>query len=574
MAPTRPYGTAEEADSPEARFAALERKLDLAELHRTVAVAANEARTVEEAMEIALGEICSLDDWPVGHGYLRDDEGRFRPTGAWYLESPDAYRTFREVTAGTTFEPGEGLIGRVGARGVAEWVRDVSEDPAFVRGRKAPVEVKGALVVPVFRGSDVLGVLEFFADRALEPDPALLEVLTDVGRQLGIVVERSRAERAQRISEEKFSGIVSISAEAILSVDAEERIIHFNEGARDVFGYEAEEVLGEPLEMLIPERFRRPHREHVAEFGASEVQARRMGERQKVYGLRKSGQEFPAEASISKLDVEGETIFSVVLRDISEQRRYEEALRHHARELKRSNQELEQFAFVASHDLQEPLRKIRSFGERLRTRYGDELDETGRDYIERMHSAADRMSALIQDLLAFSRVTTRANPFEPADLGAVAREAVSDLEEQIRETGGEVDVEDLPVVEADRTQMRQLFQNLVSNGLKYHQEGVPPRVEISGRIVEAPAPSGGSGRLPRAEIEVRDNGIGFDEKYAERIFGVFERLHGRSAYEGTGIGLAICRKIVERHGGTLTAAAAPGEGAIFTITLPLEAAVP
>ena len=565
MSSTPPSETAGPSASLEARIAALERKLELSQLHRSVVVAANEAQTAVEAVEIAVGRLCRFNDWPLGHGYLRDDEGVLRPSGAWYLETPDAYPRFREITARTTFEPGEGLIGRVAERGEAEWVRDVTEDATFVRNRAAPLEVKAALAVPIVRGSEVVGVLEFFADQAREPDPDLLEILTDVGKQLGIVVERSRAERALRISERKFSGIVSISAEAILSVDDRGRIIHFNEGARDVFGYEPEEVLGEPLELLIPERFRATHDRHLEEFGSSDVPARRMGERQQVYGLRKSGEEFPAEASISKLEVDGEMIFSVVLRDISEQRRYEESLRHHARELKRSNQELEQFAFVASHDLQEPLRKIRSFGDRLVSRHGEDLDEKGRDYLMRMHGAAERMAALIQDLLAFSRITTRAKPLEPTDLGEVVLEVAGDLEERVRDSGGRVVVGGLPTVRADRTQMRQLFQNLVGNALKYHREDVPARVEVTGRILRPDGP----GDRATAEIRVRDNGIGFDPKYAERIFGVFERLHGRSAYEGTGIGLAICRKIVERHGGTLTAEATPGEGATFTITLPL-----
>lgn len=571
MSSNSPSQTMQDVASLRTRIAELERELELARVYRSLAVAANEAGTVEEAMETALREICRLVSWPVGHGYLRDEAGVFRPTDAWYLDDPEGYSVFRAVTAETSFERGAGLVGRVAARDEAEWIRDVGDDRSFVRARAAPVEVKAALAVPVAHGDEVLGILEFFSDTARPPDPDLMAVVSQAGTQLGIVVARSRAERALRISEEKFSGIVSISAEAIISVDARERIVHFNQGARDVFGYEPDEVLGEPLEILIPERFRERHHRHVEEFGASEVRARRMGERQQeVYGLRKSGEEFPAEASISRLEVEGETLFSVVLRDVSEQRRYEEALERHARELERSNRELEQFAFVASHDLQEPLRKIRSFGDRLVSRYRDELDERGRDYLERMHGAADRMAALIQDLLAFSRVTTRANPPEPTDLSVSAREALSDLEQRIRETDGEVRIGELPTVDVDPVQMRQLFQNLVGNALKYHREDVAPRVEITGKVVDGSG-NDENGRRTVAEIRVRDNGVGFDEKYAERIFGVFERLHGRGASEGTGIGLAICRKIAERHGGTITAASSPGEGSTFTIVLPLRA---
>jgi len=226
--------------------------------------------------------------------------------------------------------------------------------------------------------------------------------------------------------------------------------------------------------------------------------------------------------------------------------------------LQQSNRELEDFAYVASHDLQEPLRKIQAFGDRLKVRYGEVLTGEGIDYLNRMQSAAGRMQALINDLLAFSRVTTKAQPFTPVDLTVVAREVVHDLEVRIHQAGGEVVVGELPTVEADSMQMRQLLQNLVSNGLKFHRPDVPPHVELSGSVLAG-----------RAQIVVRDNGIGFDEKYADRIFTMFERLHARSAYEGTGIGLAICRKIANRHGGDVTARSNPGQGATFIVTLPL-----
>jgi signal transduction histidine kinase len=227
-------------------------------------------------------------------------------------------------------------------------------------------------------------------------------------------------------------------------------------------------------------------------------------------------------------------------------------------ELARSNRELEDFAFVASHDLQEPLRKIIAFGERLDSRERGALSAEGRDYVERMRRAAERMKALIDDLLAYSRVTTRAQPFAPVDLGEVVAEVLSDLEVRIEAAGADVEVGPLPAVVADRVQMRQLFQNLLVNALKFHRPGEAPAIRV------AAAPADGD-----AEIEVADRGIGFDEKYLDRLFKPFHRLHGRDAYEGTGIGLAICKKIVERHHGSITASSRPGAGARFTIRLPL-----
>jgi signal transduction histidine kinase len=234
--------------------------------------------------------------------------------------------------------------------------------------------------------------------------------------------------------------------------------------------------------------------------------------------------------------------------------------------LAHSNRELEQFASVASHDLQEPLRKIQAFGDRLQTRYGQELGEQGADYLKRMLASAMRMRSLIDALLTFSRVTSKAQPFTPVDLAATAEDVIADLEERIQRDGGRVEIGPLPSLEADPLQMRQLFQNLIGNGLKFSRPGTPPVVKVESRLLTH---AGENGEAPRSEISVRDNGIGFEEVYLDRIFDLFQRLHGRHEYEGTGMGLAICRKIVERHGGTITAESSLGQGATFLVTLPL-----
>ena len=237
-------------------------------------------------------------------------------------------------------------------------------------------------------------------------------------------------------------------------------------------------------------------------------------------------------------------------------------------ELERSNRELQDFAFVASHDLQEPLRKIQAFGDRLRTIQGPQFSDQGRDYLDRMHNAAGRMHTLINDLLMFSRVTTKAQPFIPTDLKKVATEVVSDLEARIEDTGARVEIESLPTIEADELQMRQLMQNLIANALKFGKSDEAPVVRVTAENVR-PENGGGSAES-FVKLSVKDNGIGFDVKYLDRIFTPFQRLHGRNEYEGTGIGLAVCRKIVERHGGSLTAISAPGEGSTFIATLPMK----
>jgi light-regulated signal transduction histidine kinase (bacteriophytochrome) len=257
--------------------------------------------------------------------------------------------------------------------------------------------------------------------------------------------------------------------------------------------------------------------------------------------------------------------------EIEERKRAEQQVREVATELARSNDELEKFAYVASHDLQEPLRKIQAFGDRLRNACRDKLSDTGQEYLDRMLISADRMRRLIDDLLTFSRVTTQARPFVRLNLEKLVGEVVSDLSERIEPAGGTVRVGELPEIEADPTQMRQLFQNLIANAVKFHRPGAPPVVEVRGELVGPPADAGG-GAGPACRVTVRDNGIGFDEKYLDRIFQVFQRLHGRDEYEGTGVGLALCRKIAERHGGSITARSRVGEGSAFVVTLPLRQA--
>lgn len=236
-----------------------------------------------------------------------------------------------------------------------------------------------------------------------------------------------------------------------------------------------------------------------------------------------------------------------------------EDLEIYSARLEENNRDLQEFAYVASHDLQEPLRKVMAFGNRLAERYGDQLGETGNDYVLRMQGASQRMQILLNDLLVYSRVSTRAQPFQELDLGETVADVVSDLSERIESTGGEVVINELPKIEADPTQMYQLMLNLISNALKFHKEGQAPIIEVSSSLNDG-----------YCEVRVKDNGIGFDSQYLDRIFKPFQRLHDRQSYEGSGIGLAVCRRIVERHIGEITADSTPGEGSTFIVTLPVQ----
>jgi PAS domain S-box-containing protein len=289
-----------------------------------------------------------------------------------------------------------------------------------------------------------------------------------------------------------------------------------------------------------------------------------------------------ALATRASLAMTNAALYDDAQRELAERTRLEEALRAANEELEsrveertselaaanrglqRSNQELQDFAYVASHDLQEPLRKIQAFGNLLQTEYSAVLGE-GSDYLDRMRNAAARMSALIEDILSFSRVSTKGREFAPVNLKTIAQEVVGDLEIRIQDTGAVVDIGDLPTIHADPMQMRQLLQNLIANAIKFHREDAAPVIKLRASIV---TPS--DGKIKYCRLEIEDNGLGFDEKYLDRIFAVFQRLHNRDSYEGTGIGLAVCRKIVERHGGTITATSRLGKGSTFIILLPMR----
>lgn len=371
-----------------------------------------------------------------------------------------------------------------------------------------------------------------------------------------------RVEEQLRVTLGKMETALAQVQDALAWSDGEGRVQWLNESFAVLSGRLRILCLSHPLEDLLPlsrdgRRLKggeHPVREALS--GASRVQGEYT-----LAGPGDNGERFVVLEAVPIRDRDGRVGVVVSVRDITESRRAEDRIRRANEELQRSNRELETFAYVASHDLIEPLRKIQAFGDLLLTRCSAGLSETGRDYLARMRNAASRMVFLIDGLLSYSRVTTHGRPYEPVDLDGVVREVLSDLDVALRESGVQVEAGPLPTLDADPLQMRQLFQNLLSNAIKFRRPGVPPRVWVTGRIE-------GEGDASACQLEVRDNGIGFEPRHADRIFKIFQRLHTRAEYPGHGIGLSICRRIVERHGGTLTAHGAPGEGARFCARLP------
>lgn len=388
--------------------------------------------------------------------------------------------------------------------------------------------------------------------------------------------ELRASNQALRESQERFGSIVGSAMDAIITVDEAQRIVLFNRAAQAMFGYSEAEALGSSLGRLIPTSLRAAHVEQVQHYGATGATKRIMGKLGVIHALRSNQAEFPAEAAISQIVVDGKKLFTVILRDISDRVRHEEEIQRlnadlevrvlqRTAELAQSNEallkangELQHFAYIAAHDLQTPLRSINSFTQLLQRDYGACFDERGNEWMGLVLRGVKHMQTLIQDLLDYSRVDARARPFAPVPLEEVLEEAIQALAASIADAGARISHDPLPAVMGDRSQLTQLLQNLLGNAIKYHGQA-PPRIHVSAQT-----------RDHEHVIAVRDNGIGIAERHHRRIFEPFRRLHTQQEYPGTGIGLAICARVIERHGGCIWLESQPDEGSCFYFSLPGE----
>ncbi len=357
----------------------------------------------------------------------------------------------------------------------------------------------------------------------------------------------------------RLKAIIDTAIDGIITIDEKGIMESVNPAAAKIFSYDSGELIGKNISMLMPDPDRSHHDRYIGAY-LNSGKAKIIGIGREVRGLKKNGETFPFRLAISEVNVtSGSRIFTGIIHDLTKRKAAEHKLLAYAQELERSNRELEEFAYVSSHDLQEPLRKIQAFGSRLEEMEATQLSVKGKDYLGRMLSASMRMQGLINDLLSFSRVSAKSRTFDSIDLNKVMKEVLSDLEILIQETEARIIVEPLPIIDADTTQIRQLFQNLITNAIKFRGSNKP-------ELTIKPEENQGTGNQDVIILSFADNGIGFDEKYLDRIFQIFQRLEGRK-FDGSGIGLAICRRIANKHGGTITAKSALGQGATFFVTL-------
>ena len=365
---------------------------------------------------------------------------------------------------------------------------------------------------------------------------------------------QQEAERSK--VETRFRNLLEAAPDAMIMADGHGRIQLLNAAAERTFGYPRESLLQRPIQDLVPHGLHVQDVDSRAEFEQSRATPPTGADREQM-AVHQNGSTFPVEVNLSPLDTQDGFLVIAAIRDISDRKDTEQALRTYRHELERSNAELQQFAYVASHDLQEPLRMVSSYTQLLARRYQGKLDEDADEFISYAVDGASRMQRLINDLLSYSRLGSKEIQLEDIDMGEVVQKALESLRHTIESTGAEITYENLPRVQADGKQMQQLLQNLISNALKFRSVDAP-RIRIEAQC-----------KASHWLFHIRDNGIGIEPKYFGRLFVIFQRLHGQGQYSGTGIGLALCKKIVERHDGRIwVESEPPTSGSTFFFTIP------
>jgi PAS domain S-box-containing protein len=522
-----------------------------------------EADAIEAAIPRMIAGLCETLDWGCGARWIMDGEAlACRET---WCENVPATAAFVAAMRGMRLVPkNAGLIRRVLATGLPVCIPAIADETSFTRGRLAvKAGFVSAFALPVRVGDRTIGALEFFSRQRIELDAWMRETALALGSQIGEFMARKQAEQELRASEARFRSLTELSSDWYWEQDEFYRFTAFSKGILERAGVAQEAFLGKTR-----------WDGKVIDMSPADWAAHKalLDARKPFYDLEYG--RIDADGKMRYLSTSGQPVFDAsgrfagyrgVGRDITARKLAEAALRaahddleRKAKELQRSNAELEQFAYVASHDLQEPLRMIGSYTQLLERRYASRLDSDALEFMHFIVDGATRMKQLIEDLLAYSRVGTRGKALQRVSMKAVYDRAVLNLRGAIEQSGVIVASDVLPEVWGDDVQLAQLLQNLIANALKFRREA-PPRIHL-----------GVSENEREWTFCMSDNGIGIEPAYFERIFMVFQRLHTRDEYPGTGIGLAICKKVVDRHGGRIWVESEPGAGSRFSFTLPKE----
>lgn len=528
------------------------------ELLLVLTVGISTARNIHESFYFTLKKICDTTKWALGDAWLYNPEtDRMEFANAFYDEAFKEMVSFVNISSRVTFCKGEGLPGKAWETKNSVWENDISKMHHLPRREAAEkAGIKTAVACPIPLDDEVIAVMAFYMLEEHEEDKKFVEIITAVSGQLGLILKQKRLEENQKEAHLRFHSLTESSPDAIILADKKGKIVFANKGTENLFGYSKEELIGNSLTILMPERYRKPHQDGINRY-ISTKQARVIGKTVALEGLKKDNTEFPMELSVGTWEGNKEIFFSGIIRDVTERKRTETELLQKNKELEQSNQELERFAFVASHDMKEPLRMVSNYTQLLSKRYTHVLDEEGREYIKYAVEGVHRIQKLINDLLTYARVGQMELDFKDTDINIILHDALTNLENAIKESKAEIIYENMPIVSGIAPQLIQLFQNLISNAIKFIPQNTRPAIKINAKKEK-----------DLWLFSVVDNGIGIEPQYAEKIFVLFQRLHAWNMYPGTGIGLAICKKIVELHGGAIWFDSVPGEGTTFYFTLP------
>ena len=552
------------------------------ELLQTVAIAANEASTIEDAMQIALDQVCTHTAWSTGSvRFFEEKTGELNASTLWHLERPEQFEGLREAMAARV-APDVGLSGRVLATGKPLWTLDVEADAWFSRVGRAPggaARIGAVFAFPVWVAAKVFAVFEFFSDKAVRPDEPLLEVVANIGAQLGRVVERKRVEEALRESELRLRSVAQSANDAIISADSRGRIISWNRGAQVMFGFGEDEASGKPLTLLIPERYRAAHELGIARMRAT-AEPRIIGKTVEVHGLRRDGSEFPLELSLATWKIAEETFYSGIIRDITERKVAEETLRAFAAKLEISEREAleakeEAFrserrardansaksAFLAnmSHELRTPLNAIIGFIQLMDR--DKTLSAEQRENLTIIMRSGEHLLGMINDVLSLAKI--EAGHLNISEEVFDLHRVLQGLEEMFRirsEMKGlrlAFDFAGLPqYARGDDGKLRQVLINLLGNAIKFTESGtISLRAKSDNDLIT---------------FEIEDTGPGIASDELEKLFEPFVQTQsGQKSREGTGLGLAISRNFVRLLGGEVLVTSEVGKGTNFTFQLKL-----